>query len=370
MPSADPIRSLPKKQTAIVAEGPSQVAIHYDAPVPFLAPDMAIVRTHAVALNPIDAKILDYSASAGAIHGHDFAGTVVALGADALKENKLQIGDRVCGFVHGMNKLRPDVGAFAQYVGATADLLLKIPDEMRFEEAAGLGMGVGTAALALWIELGIPAALEDLKGNNGDLTPGAFVFVAGGSTATGTRAIQLLQRAGLRPVTTCSPSNFDLVRRFGAEFAIDYRAPTAASDIRKYTKNELAYAFDCVTTAETTKLCYEAMGRAGGRYCAVEPFRDADIQARALTVKPSWVMALTIFGRKVAIDGEYGREATPEHHKFGAEAYAVVQELLDDGLIDPHPVKVMPGGWQGVIESIDVIRGQSVSGYKLVHLVN
>ncbi|KAK3988685.1 chaperonin 10-like protein [Cladorrhinum sp. PSN332] len=376
MPSADPILSLPKQQTAIVAEGPGRVSVKHDAPVPFLAPDMAIVRTRAVAINPTDAKMLDYSATAGAIHGHDFAGTVVALGEDALRSGRLQIGDRVCGFVHGINRLRPDVGGFAQYVGATADLLLKIPNGMRFEEAAGLGVGVGTATMALWLELRVPATLEDLKGNKGgsdlegEKKPGAFVLVAGGSTATGTRAIQLLKRAGLRPIATCSPSNFDLVRRFGAEYAVDYRTPTAASDIRRYANNELAYALDCITDAETTKLCYDAIGRAGGRYCAMEPFRETVTQARALTVKPSWVMTLTIFGRKVAIDGEYGREATPEHRKFGVEAYTAVQDLLDKGLIDPHPVKIMPGGWEGVIESIDIIRGQGVSGYKMVHVVN
>lgn len=175
--------------------------------------------------------------------------------------------------------------------------------------------------------------------------------------------------AGLRPVTTCSPSNFDLVRRFGAEYAVDYHSPTAAADLRAYTNNELAYALDCITDAETTKLCYDAIGRAGGRYCALEPFRETVTQARALTVQPSWLMTLTIFGRKVAIDGEYGRDATPEHRKFGVEAYEAVQDLLDRGLIDAHPVKVMPSGWEAVIQSIDIIRGQGLSGYKMVHRV-
>lgn len=198
MPSADPILSVPKTQTAIVAEGLGRVSIKHDAPVPFLGPDMAIVRTVAVAINPTDAKMLDYSATTGAIHGNDFAGTVVALGEDALNSSRLSIGDRVCGFVHGANKLRPDVGGFAQYVGATADLLLKIPDNMTFEEAASLGVGVGTATMALWLQLQIPASLDDLRtarGNNSHgQNTGAFALVAGGSTATGTRAIQLLKR--------------------------------------------------------------------------------------------------------------------------------------------------------------------------------
>lgn len=197
MPSADPIASLPKTQIAIVAQGPGQLAIQHDVPLPALAPDMAIVKTAAVAINPADAKMLDYSAAAGAIIGYDYAGTVVALGSEAAAAGKLQIGDRVAGLVHGMNKLLPDVGAFSEYVGACADLLLKLPDSMSFEDGASFGTGVATAALSLFHELGVPASLEQLrKGEPAtaeEIEGREFVLVAGGSTATGTRAIQLLK---------------------------------------------------------------------------------------------------------------------------------------------------------------------------------
>lgn len=193
--------SLPQYQTAVVAQGPGQLAIQHNAPVPSLAPDMAIVKTAAVAINPADAKMLDYSAAPGAIHGYDFAGTIVALGKDALASGRLAVGDRVAGFVHGMNSLQPDVGAFAEYVGACADILLKLPDHVGFEEAATLGVGIGTAVLGLFGELRVPASLEQLREGGkkpvddaGEkLEERAFVLVAGASTATGTRAIQLLK---------------------------------------------------------------------------------------------------------------------------------------------------------------------------------
>lgn len=187
MPSLIP--TLPTHQTAIVARGPGQLAIQHDAPVPALAPDMAIVKTAAVAINPADAKMLDYSAAAGAIHGYDFAGTIVALGTNAPAH--LVVGDRVTGLVHGMNSLQPDVGAFAEYVGACADLLLKLPESIRFEDGASLGTGLATAALGLFRELAVPATVDQL-GHTGSTKPD-FVLVAGGSTATGTRAIQLLK---------------------------------------------------------------------------------------------------------------------------------------------------------------------------------
>jgi NADPH:quinone reductase-like Zn-dependent oxidoreductase len=187
--------ALPRHQNALVVAGPGKLSLHQDAPLPHLAPDMALVRTVAVAINPVDAKMLDYSPAVGAIHGYDFAGVVVALGSDAPRQ--ISIGDRVAGAVHGNNSLEPRVGAFAQYVGATAELLLKIPDMMTFEEASTLGIGLATAGLALFRELEIPVSIEDLidRAQDSDVTPrnAAFVLVSGGSTATGTRAIQILK---------------------------------------------------------------------------------------------------------------------------------------------------------------------------------
>ena len=178
---------LPSTQTAIVALGSGQLAIQHDAPVPTLAADMVLVKSAAVAINPADAKMLDFSAAAGAIHGYDFAGTIVALGADAPAH--LAVGDRVAGLVHGMNALRPEIGAFAEYVGATGHLLLKIPDIMSFEDAATLGTGVATAGLALFKELNLPGTLEQPT----QKARRPFVLVCGGSTATGTRALQMLK---------------------------------------------------------------------------------------------------------------------------------------------------------------------------------
>jgi NADPH:quinone reductase-like Zn-dependent oxidoreductase len=172
--------------------------------------------------------------------------------------------------------------------------------------------------------------------------------------------------AGLRPIATASPSKFDLALRFGAEKVFDYHTETCAEDIRAYTGNELAYTFDCVSMAETTKLCYEAMGRAGGRYVALEPFRK-EVTSTRPTIEPSWLMSLAIFGRKVDLKGEYAREARAENRTVGARMYAGVQALLDQGLIDPHPIKLMPGGWTGVLQGVDIIRKQPPSGYKLVY---
>ncbi|KAK9243069.1 hypothetical protein V1506DRAFT_508817 [Lipomyces tetrasporus] len=82
--------SLPRHQTAVVAQGPGNLAIQHDPAVPALGPDMVIVKTAAVAINPVGAKMLDYSAAAGAVHGYDFSGTIVAHGGSVIPISKVK----------------------------------------------------------------------------------------------------------------------------------------------------------------------------------------------------------------------------------------------------------------------------------------
>lgn len=70
MIAARPVWALPEQQTAIVALGPRELAVVHNAPTPSLGADMAMVKTAAVAINPADAKMLDYSSVPGAIHGY------------------------------------------------------------------------------------------------------------------------------------------------------------------------------------------------------------------------------------------------------------------------------------------------------------
>ncbi|KAI0859265.1 GroES-like protein [Xylaria cubensis] len=361
----------PKRRRAIICEDVGKLMIQNDRPMPVLEPDTAIVKVLAVALNPHDIKGLDYSAAPGAVHGGDFCGTIVALGEKAAAEGRFAVGDRVAGLVQGENKLAVEKGAFADYIEVTPHTMVKVPDSMSDEEAATLGVGIATSTFGLYKELKIPGGMQRLNKVGGDLDEKdrEFVLVAGGSTATGTRTLQLLKLAGFRPIATSSPSNFDLCLSYGAEKVFDYRSPTCGADIRAYTGNELEYAFDCIAEAETTQLCYSAIGRAGGRYVTLEPFRDSVVKARSLTIQPSWFMATQIFGEDIAMDGVYARTANLEDRAFGTEAFQVFQTLLDRGLINSHPIKSMPGGWEGVIKGVTSMRSAPPSGFKLAYKV-
>jgi len=182
------------------------------------------------------------------------------MGAEIVADGRLKIGDRVAGAADGMEALRPQSGAFAEYVSIDGIMTLKLPDSMSFEVGASMGLRIATSAMAIFHSLQIPRTLVQKPAE----VP-FDVLVYGGATATGTMAIELLKRCGARVITTCSPRNFDLVRSYGADACFDYNEPNCGADIRAFTENALEYAIDCITEESTMKICYQALGRCGGK---------------------------------------------------------------------------------------------------------
>jgi NADPH:quinone reductase-like Zn-dependent oxidoreductase len=162
-----------------------------DMPLPVPEPHMVLVKTAAISINPCDWKMPTKFPSPGAFIGCDFAGTVLAIGPEAAKlPLHLRVGDKVCGGIHGSNPIDHPSGSFSQYVAAHGDLLFRLPDSVPFQDGAVLGGSViATLRLALASSLGLDRTPENPA--TGDQA--AHVLVYGGSTSTGTMAIQILK---------------------------------------------------------------------------------------------------------------------------------------------------------------------------------
>ncbi|KAB8233737.1 zinc-binding alcohol dehydrogenase family protein [Aspergillus alliaceus] len=351
---------LPSTQTAIIAGPQGEFQLSHDVPVTPLADDEIIMKTAAVALNPVDTKLVGDFITPGAIFGFDCAGVIVAVGPKV--GNGLAIGDRVCGSARGMNREKPLGGAFAEYVMLPADLTLRIPPAMTFAEAASLGTALVSACMSLFWTMQIPASLQE------PAEKPFPVLVYGGSTATGTMLLQVLKICGVRTLTTCSPKNFDLVRSYGADEVFDYNSPTCAQDIREATRNNLKYAVDCITEDSTIKICYSAIGRAGGQYIALNPYPEH--LATRKVIKPGWILATLITGEGSAWPEPYHREPDPEIRALAKPAYSAVQKLLDEGRLRSHPIRVKDGGLAAVLDGVEMLRKGEISGQKLVYCFN
>lgn len=114
--------------------------------------------------------------------------------------------------------------------------------------------------------------------------------------------------------------------------------------IRAFTKGKLDKVLDCITSSDSMKICYAAMGARGGRYVALEQ-PATRIQAARKDVHTGWVMALTIFGKAVDLKGPFGRDAVPGDYEWAVQWYSVAEKLVEKGLLRPHPASVEKGGW-------------------------
>jgi NADPH:quinone reductase-like Zn-dependent oxidoreductase len=171
---------IPQTHTAIIQHEGGELKITPNLPVPAMEPGDILVKTVAVALNPIDNKMRRHFPSPGTYAGCDFAGTVVAMTPDVQEAGMFEIGDRVFAAVHGNHAVDPECGAFGEYLKAVAIFTWRIPAWMSFEEAAGMsGTCIATSIVALFWSLKLPGTLEEPAKKSLD------VLVYGGASCVG-----------------------------------------------------------------------------------------------------------------------------------------------------------------------------------------
>ncbi|KAL4738898.1 chaperonin 10-like protein [Aspergillus similis] len=341
-------------QKAIVVTSPQQESLVTDRPVPTLRDDYILIKNVAVALNPTDWKHIAYLAPVGVLVGCDYAGIVEEVGKNVKKPFKK--GDRICGFVHGSNAVQPEDGTFAEYIVAKGDIQMGIPENLSFDEAATLGVGIITVGQALYQSLGLALPTEPSK-------DGETLFIYGGSTATGSLAIQFAKLSGYRVITTCSPHNFEFVKSLGADEVFSYKDADAAAKIRAYTNDSLALVLDTISTESSAKFCDEAISTRGGDYTAL-----LKIGIERENVRDRWTLAYTAVGEEFTF-GEQPWPAKPEDREFAEQFASIAEKLLAEGKVNVHRPKVCPGGLNGVIKGLKLLKEDKVSGEKLVYRV-
>lgn len=203
-------------------------------PAPYTPPRAGevVVRTHAVAVNPVDwlipliGKFAYPWLRSPAVLGFDLAGEVAEVGPGV---TRFRVGDRVLALAVGTEKTRnsPAEGAFQQYVVVLERLTCPLPAHLTYEQAAVLPLGLATAACGLFQK-------DQLALRHPSATPtptGQTLLVWGGATSVGSNAIQLAVAAGYEVVTTTSPRNFGYVKALGATQAFDYHSATVVRDL-------------------------------------------------------------------------------------------------------------------------------------------
>lgn len=195
--------------------GGSDVLSVEDVPVPEPGPGEVRVRLRVAGVNPTDWKSRTSAAPAHAfqVPGQDGAGDVDAVGEGV---DAARVGERV--WVWFAAARGRQWGSAAQWTVVPDRQAVRLPDEVSYDQGAGLGIPAMTA----WHCLFADGPLD-----------GKDVLVAGGAGAVGNAAVALARRAGARVVATAStPDKAELARAAGAHAVVDYRADDAADQVR------------------------------------------------------------------------------------------------------------------------------------------
>ncbi|KAF4629053.1 hypothetical protein G7Y89_g9097 [Cudoniella acicularis] len=353
--------TLPETMKAITYAPGETVPTIRSIRLPTQRPTHLIVKITDVALNPTDWKHVAriQGAKPFSIVGCDYAGTVVSIGPEVTKSFK--VGDKVFGVGHGSNQSESNDGVFAEYASVKADITMHVPanSPLSIEDLSSIPLGTITVGQALF-QKGKGLGLLFMPGE--DKGRGEWLLIYGGSTATGTLAIQFAKMAGYKVVTTCSPRNNDLVLSRGADKVFDYNEPGVGAKIRKFTANTLRYAFDTVGVDSSAVICCEALSS------DVKGLTLATVMNEKLPredVESKFVLMYTVFGEYFDKMG-YPFPASKEDHDFGKTWFALTEKLIAEGKLKSHPVKVGTG-LEGVVQGMDDMKNEKVRGEKLVY---
>ncbi|KAH9919389.1 chaperonin 10-like protein [Fomitopsis serialis] len=326
--------------------GPFAVA---SAPVPKPGPGEVLIKVQSTALNPVDWKIQAFGLfleKFPAILGGDAAGVVEEVGEGV---TNLKKGDRV--FTNGLYGVY-EHATFQQYTLGYADVTGKIPDNLSFDQASTIPLGLATAATGLFHE-GAPTSSAGLfppwEDGGRAKYAGEPILVIGGASSVGQYVIQLTKLAGFGPIiTTASLRNAEHLKSLGATHVLDRNLPDAAliAEVRKITSAPIKVVFDAVAESQTQNVGYAILASGG----------------TLVIVLPSAVENKTDDKR---IAQTHGNTNVPKNRELGASLYSKVTVLLEEGVIKPNPVEVLPNGLHGIIAGLEKLK-QGVSNVKLV----
>ncbi|CAD6450059.1 e1099089-2bb2-4923-b332-51d5555c8403 [Sclerotinia trifoliorum] len=188
--------------------------INESTPKPTASSGEAIVKVKAFGLNRMDLLQREgyypVPPQAPKTLGVEFSGTIESLGAD-VKEG-FNVGDEVFGLAYG--------GAYAEFIAVSTHMLLKKPDHLSWEEAAGIPETWITATQAMYLV--------------GEFSKGKSILWHAGASSVSIAGIQLAKNSGASAiyVTAGSQEKIDFcVNTLGATAGFNYKTQDWAKEI-------------------------------------------------------------------------------------------------------------------------------------------
>jgi NADPH:quinone reductase len=201
------------QQTSL--NGPQDLRLITDAPVPVPGPGEVLIRVTAAGVNFGDISQAHGTFLGGPqppyLAGFEAAGEIAARGQAV---TGLEPGARVIGTGIGC-------GAFAEYTVLPAAAVMPLPAGWTEEQALGLVVNWPTAL----------AALRPLGG----VAAGQTVLIHAAAGGTGQAAVKMAKDYGATVIATASPGKHETVRALGADHVLDSYAADLAAEVTALT---------------------------------------------------------------------------------------------------------------------------------------
>ncbi len=244
--------------------------------------------------------------------GGEFAGVVEAVGEGV---SDYAPGDRVMGMTLS--------GCFATHVIADTTRMLKFPENMPYDEAAGFMMIYGTSY----------HALKD----RGELKPGELVFVLGAAGGVGSAAVELAKAMGAKVIAgVSSQEKADFCQELGADATLIYPSGEMDRDAQKELSNAIKAKAKELGHSDGVDVIYDGVG---GAY-AEPSFRAMAWKGRFLVVGfpagiPKLPLNLTLLKGSSAV-GVFWGAFTMRENEAHKENTREMFEMYAEGKIRPR----------------------------------
>jgi NADPH2:quinone reductase len=255
--------------------GPPEVMKLEDLPTPSPTGEQVLVRVKAAGVNPVDT----YLRSGNHAHapklpytpGKDAAGIVET------------VGEQVTKFKHGDRVYTADslTGTYAEYALCEQSQLGRLPDDISFEQGAGIWTPYATSYRALF---------QKAAAKNGET-----VLIHGASGGVGIAAIQWAKNAGLSVIGTASSDDGkQLVRDQGSDHVFDHADDDHLAAIRNATGGKGVDVIIEMLANVNLQRDFDALAMFG-RIVVVGNRGSLDFNPRAIMGKDATVYGMSLF---------------------------------------------------------------------------
>lgn len=344
-------------------------------PAPYTRPSKneIVIKNGAIAINPADWMKQDLGGllfpwvKYPCILGYDVSGEVVEVGNSV---TRFKVGDRVVGMAMGTTEPSntPTQSAFQLYTVLLENMTSPIPDNLSYEQASALPLGVSTAAAGLFqkdhLALGLPSVSPKPAGQT--------LLIWGGSTSVGINAIQLAVAAGYEVITTSSPKNFELCKKFGASQVFDYNSKSAVPDIINAFRGKTCAGAMSIGKG-ASDACMDIVDKCNGKkfvamvsYPMLPPPKRF-IFPRFISTFILWTISNEIKKVLRGINNKFVDGSTVVMNEVGEAVYSkFLPQALEKGSYIAAPEAMVIGEGLGLVEKGMKMQRKGVSAKKIV----